>query len=504
MKLKDKVILIIRDGWGFREETENNGIALADTPINDSLIGKYPNTLIAASGKAVGLPDGYQGNSEVGHMTIGSGRIILQSLERINQSIQSGEFFKIKVLNDFIDNVIKTNSTLHLMGLVQKEGVHSHIDHLFALLDLCKEKGLKNVLIHVFTDGRDAPPTNGVKYIKELENKLSEVGFGEISTVSGRYYSMDRNNNWDRTEKSYRCIVEGEGQEFDDVLELLSDCYKNEETDEFIVPRKKRGYSGIKDNDSVIFFNFRTDRTRELVRALVEEDFKEFSRKKKDINFLGMTEYYSEMNGGSIFKEQFINNILGEVLSNNGIKQLRISETEKYAHVTFFTNCQEEKPFEGEDRIMIPSPDVTTYDLKPEMSVYEVKDKLIEQIKFEKYEFILVNLVNCDLVGHTADLEAIKKAVESVDKCTGEIVNMGLEHGYSSLIIADHGNAEDFGGMFQTSHTTNPVPCILVSNREELQNIKLKEGRGLQDIAPTVLDLMEIDKPKEMTGESLI
>lgn len=500
----DKVILVIRDGWGFREESKDNGIVSANTPVNDFLIKNYPNTLLSASGNAVGLPYGYQGNSEVGHITIGSGRINFQSLAIINQSIKSGEFFKIKELNSLIDRAIENNSKLHLMGLIQKEGVHSHMFHLFALLDLCKEKKFTNVLIHAFTDGRDAPPKNGIGYIKELEEKLSEIGFGEIATISGRYYSMDRNNNWERIEKAYECIVEGIADEFEDSLEMISDLYNKDETDEFIIPRKKKGYKGIKENDSVLFFNFRTDRTKQLTKALIDDNFEGFSREKKNVNFVAMTEYYSGMNGGFLFKKEPIDNILGEVLSKNGIKQLRISETEKYAHVTFFFNSQKEEPFKGEDRILIPSPNIATYDMKPEMSVYKVKDKIIEQINSEKYEFILVNLVNCDMVGHTGIKEAIKEAVESVDECVGDIINIGMDHGYSSLVFADHGNAEDLGGKFETSHTTNPVPCILVSKREEFRNIKLKEGKGLQDIAPTVLDLMGIEKPKEMTGESLI
>jgi len=340
MKLKDKVILVIRDGWGFREDPEDNGIASANTPVNDSLIKNYPNTLLSASGKAVGLPEGYQGNSEVGHITIGAGRINFQSLERINASIESGEFFKIKELNSIIDKTIKNNFTLHLIGLIQKEGVHSHIDHLFALLELCKKKNLKKVLIHAITDGRDAPPTNGIEYFKELQEKIDELGVGEIVTLSGRYFAMDRDNKWERTEAAYKCIVEGEAKEFDNVLDSINDSYDKDETDEFIIPKKKKGYEGIKDNDSVIFFNFRTDRTRQLTKALVEDSFESFPRKQKKINFVAMTQYYSDMNGEIAFKDLSINNILGEVLSKEGVKQLRISETEKYAHVTFFFNSK--------------------------------------------------------------------------------------------------------------------------------------------------------------------
>jgi 2,3-bisphosphoglycerate-independent phosphoglycerate mutase len=503
MKLKDKVILVIRDGWGFREDSKDNAVASANTPINEFLVENYPNTLLQASGNAVGLPEGYQGNSEVGHITIGSGRINFQSLERINESIKSGDFFKIEEFNSVIDKAKENNSKLHLIGLMQKEGVHSHVDHLFALLELCKKKDFKNVLIHAITDGRDAPPTNGATYFKEFQEKIDEIGVGEIVTLSGRYFAMDRDNRWDRTEKAYKCIAEGDVEEFDSIQKVLSDSYEKEVTDEFINPVKRKGYEGIKDGDSVIFFNLRTDRTRQLTKSLIEDNFQGFSREKKDINFVAMTQYYSGMKGGVAFKDEPIKNILGEVLSKVGVKQLRISETEKYAHVSFFFNSQEEEPFEGEDRILIPSPKVATYDLKPEMSAYEVKEKLVEQINSEEFEFIVVNLVNCDLVGHTGIEEAIKEAVEAVDECTGDIVNAGMEHGYTSIVLADHGNAEDMGGMEETSHTTNPVPCILVSKREDLKGITLKRG-GLQDVAPTVLKLMGIEKPEEMTGKSLV
>ncbi len=502
MDKKRKVILVIRDGWGYREEKEYNTIAEADTPVDDRLRQEHPWTLIDASGEAVGLPAGYQGNSEVGHMTIGSGRTVDQSLIRINKSIESGEFFKKMEFLDAIDNCKENGTFLHLIGLLQKEGVHAHMNHLLALLDLCKKEGFERVLIHVITDGRDAPPTKGKDYLKELISKLDEIGFGEIATVSGRYYSMDRDKRWERTKKAYKAVVEGVSEgSFDDPLTMLDECYGRNETDEFIVPGVRKGYDGVKDGDSVIFYNSRTDRPRQLTQAIVEPRFDRWERRSVKTFFVAMTEYYSSMNAKVAFKEPDLKNLLGEVVSDHGMRQLRISETEKYAHVTFFFNGQKEGPFPNEERIMIPSPKgVATYDKKPEMSVYGIRDRVLEEIDSVRHDLIIINLVNVDMVGHSGDKERTKEAVEAVDGVTGEIVNAGLSGGYDIIVAADHGNAEDQGPEWATSHTTNKVPFIFVSNDE----FSVREGGGLRDIAPTILDLIGIDKPAEMDGESLL
>ena len=505
MNPKHKVILVIRDGWGYRKSSRENAICETPTPNTDKLMKEYPNVLIKTSGESVGLPAGYQGNSEVGHMTIGAGRIIFQSMERINKSIKDGDFFRIPEFIGAIDNCKRHHTKLHLIGLLQVEGVHAHRDHLFALLDLCKKQNFKDVYVHVITDGRDAPVTDSIKHVKALLNKFKEIGFGKIVSISGRYYMMDRDKKWERTKKAYDCIVNAKcEEEFDDPLEQIKKCHAKNETDEFIIPRKAEGYNGIKENDSFIFYNFRTDRTRQLTQAIVEKKFDGWGRKLLKVFYVAMTQFYTPMNAHVAFKEQYLKNLLGEAIGKNGLKQLRISETEKYAHVTFFFNGQVETPFKGEDRILIQSPKVATYDLKPEMSVYEITEKLVEQIRAKKYDFIVTNLVNGDMVGHTGIVDAIHKALKAVDECMGKITNAALENNYTLIIFADHGNAEDQSAEWRTSHTINPVPCILVSKDEKLKKCRLKEGKGLQDIAPTVLELMGIKKPKEMTGESLI
>jgi len=505
MTPKHKVILVIRDGWGYRKETKDNAIAQAPTPNTDKLMETYPTTLLSASGEAVGVPQGYQGNSEVGHMTIGGGRIIFQSLVRINKAIEEGSFFETAEFVEAIENCKKHNTTLHLIGLLQVEGVHAHIDHLFALLDLCKKQSFTNVVIHVLTDGRDAPVTASLKHIEALSNKFSQIGFGKIATVSGRYYAMDRDKRWERTKKAYDCIVNAHTERiFTNALDYIKNCHVHRETDEFIIPGKAEWYEGIKENDSFIFYNFRTDRPRQLTQAMIESQFEGWETKPLPIFFVTMTQYYTPQAPKVAFKDQALTNFLGEIISKQGLNQLRISETEKYAHVTFFFNGQIEEVSAYEDRILIPSPKVETYDKKPEMSVYEITEKLVEAIDREKYALIVTNLVNGDMVGHTGDINAIHKAVTAVDDCVGKICKSGLAKGYSLLIFADHGNAEDQTELSRTSHTTNPVPCILVSDEEKLQKAKLAENRGLQDIAPTTLDLMGIEKPQEMTGESLL
>ena len=503
--VQKKVILVIRDGWGFRASSEHNALKEVPTPNTDKLMANYPNTLLKCSGKSVGLPQGYQGNSEVGHMTIGSGRIIFQSLERINEAIEKKDFFKNKEFLGAVENAKKNKSTLHLIGLVQEEGVHSHLNHLLALIDLCKQQKFRDVKIHVITDGRDAPVTKSLEYIAKINKKLKEVGFGEISTISGRFYSMDRDKRWERTRQAYECIVQGKTAiEFEDALDTIKQSHAEGKTDEFIIPRKRKGFIGVKEKDSFIFFNFRTDRTRQLTQAIVENKFEGWIRKPLNVFYVAMTQFYSPMNAKVAFHDISLNNLLGEVVAKAGLAQLRISETEKYAHVTFFFNGQKEEPFKGEERILIPSPKVSTYDLKPEMSVYEVTEKLVSAIATEKYSLIVTNLVNGDMVGHTGNVEAIHKAVIAVDDCVGKLAEEGLKHGYTLLVFADHGNAEDQTIKWSTSHTLNDVPLVVVSNDSKLKKVKLKQGKGLSDIAPTVLALLGIEKPKEMTGENIL
>ncbi len=501
MKAKNPVILIIRDGWGYNPKREFNYIKQAKTPNEDRYLKTYSHTLLKASGEAVGLEKGYQGNSEVGHLTLGSGRIIFQSLPRINQSIKSGEFFKKKEFLDLIKHCREKKSKLHLMGLLQVEGVHSHLDHLLALLDLCAQNKFKDVLIHLITDGRDAPVNDSLKHLNRLQRKIKELNLGEIVSVSGRYYAMDRDNRWSRTKTAYKIIVQGEGPSFKDIKTEIKACHLAGQSDEFIIPKKLESYQGAQSQDAFIFFNFRTDRTRQLSQAIVEKNFKGFSRPKKTFKMTAMTQYYDNMSAQVAFPSIDINNTLSDILAQANYRQLRISETEKYAHVTFFFNGQKEKANRGEDRILIPSPKVATYDLQPEMSVFKISDRLTKEIKKRYYDFIVVNLVNGDMVGHTAQVEAIKKAISAVDKAQGDIVKSALENGYTTLLLADHGNAEDKRPATITSHTTNPVPAILISPNKSL---KLRKGGGLSDVAPTILELLGLEPSVEMTGQSLL
>ena len=503
MKCKNPVILIIRDGWGYRQASADNYIKQAKTPNDDQYLKTYPNTLIKSSGLEVGLLPGYQGNSEVGHMTMGAGRIIYQSLPKIHSAIHDVSFFKNSAFLKALTNCQKNKSSLHLIGLLQTQGVHSHMDHLFALLDLCKKNNFKNVYIHAITDGRDAPTTESLKHIKKLQAKIKQLGFGEIATVCGRYYAMDRDTRWDRTKSAYDAIALGKAEAYDNAATQIKSCHKNNEFDEFIKPSKLKTYTGINKNDSIIFFNFRTDRTRQLTQALCEKKFSGFKRQLIPVLFVAMTQYYKPMNGLIAFPNISLDNLLGEVIAKNNYRQLRISETEKYAHVTFFFNSQKEKPSKYEDRVLIKSPRVATYDLQPEMSVKKISQRLVKEIKRQYYDFVVVNLVNCDMVGHTAKRTAIITAVEAVDKATGEIVAAGLKNNYTSIVFADHGNAEDKGKKCATSHTTNPVPLTIISPDLALQKITLKKNLGLEDIAPTVLKIMKLKKPKEITGQSL-
>ncbi len=504
MKAKNPVILIIRDGWGYNPKKKDNPIALAKTPNEDYYLKNYKSGLLAASGEAVGLEKGFQGNSEVGHLTLGSGRVMFQSMTRIDKAISTGEFFKNKILLEVINKCKKNKTSLHLIGLLQTQGVHAHMKHLFALLDLCEKNKFKNVLIHAITDGRDAPVTESLKHLKALEKKLKMIGFGQIATLSGRYFAIDRNNRWERTKEAYDCIVSAHGVETSNIIKSVKFSHKNGEMDEFIKPMKLSSYQGFKKNDGVIFFNFRTDRPRQLTAAIVEDKFKGFKRKMIPVNFVAMTQYYEPMNAKVVFPNISLKNLLGDVISAAGMKQLRISETEKYAHVTFFFNGQNEKATKGESRVLIMSPKVATYDLRPEMSVYKIAESLVSEIKTGKYDFIVTNLVNGDMVGHTGKIKAIISAVEAVDKAQGEIVKAALSKNYTCLLIADHGNAEDKSAATSTSHTTNPVPVIVVSNDKKIAAAKIKSGSGLKDIAPTILRVLGVKAPKEMDGHSFL
>ena len=507
---KKLTMLMILDGFGENPNNEGNAVNLAKKPNIDKLRKICPVSHIDASGAAVGLPDGQMGNSEVGHTNIGAGRIVYQKLTKITKSIEDGDFFSIPEFTEAIENVKKNNSKLHIMGLLSDGGVHSHQRHLYGLLELAKRKGLdNNVFIHAFMDGRDTLPASGEGYIQELQEKMKEKGVGKIATLSGRYYAMDRDKRWDRVEKAYNAIVRGEGVLAKDPIQAIEESYQQEIFDEFVVPTvitdaNDQPLAKIESGDSVIFFNFRPDRARQLTRAIVDDKFDGFKTDKLDIDFVCMTEYDDTMPNVKIaFKPEELTNTFGEVVSKLGKKQLRIAETEKYAHVTFFFNGGREEPYPGEDRILVNSPKVATYDLQPEMSAYEVTEKVLEAINSEKYDTIILNFANTDMVGHTGNIDAAIKAVEAVDKCVGEIVEAVQKQNGVLLITADHGNAEQMidyqTGEPLTSHTTNLVPLILVG----MENAELKDGR-LCDLTPTMLDIMEEQKPKEMTGESLL
>ena len=506
--MKKPVALIIMDGFGESNSTVGNAVKAANTPNLDRIEKTYPTTLIKASGLDVGLPDGQMGNSEVGHTNIGAGRIVYQDLTRITKSIQDGDFFTNEVLNGAMENA--KEHALHIMGLLSDGGVHSHIDHLKALIKMAKEKGVERVYVHAFTDGRDTDPQSGLSYAKEIEACMAETGVGQFATVNGRYYAMDRDKRWQRIEKCYNAMVNGEGNKASSAIKAIEDSYQKEVFDEFVEPtvicNGENPIAKIEENDSVIFFNFRPDRAREITRAIVDKDFKEFETKPMDLYYVCFTNYDETMPNVQIaFKKELLKNTFGEVVSKAGLTQLRIAETEKYAHVTFFFNGGEEKQYEGEDRILVPSPKVETYDLKPEMSAYEVTDKVVEALNADKYDVIILNFANTDMVGHTGSLPAAIKAVETVDECVGKIAKIIEEKKGNLIITADHGNADQMidykTGEPHTAHTTNPVPIILVTDNKEL---KLKNDGKLADLAPTMLELMGIEKPAEMTGESLL
>ena len=492
------LILIILDGWGIRKQKKGNAIKLGKTPNFDKLKREYPYTELRAAEKAVGLLPGMMGNSETGHLNIGAGRIISQDVVRINNSIKNKSFFNNKSLLKAVNNVKKNNSTLHIMGLLSPAGVHAYVPHLYALIRLAAQHKLKKVLIHIFTDGRDTPIKSAKGFIKYLLKQIKRYKTGKIATIIGRYYAMDRDNRWNRTKIAYEALAQAKGTRINNILKGINLSYKKGETDEFIRPLIIDDFKGIKDKDSIIFFNYRADRPRQITKAFIEQRFNKFKRKRLNIVFVCMTEYYKGT-PNIAFKTLVIKNNLGEVISKKGLKQLRIAETEKYAHVTFFFNSEIEKPFNGEDRILIPSPKVATYDLKPEMSAYKITNRLIREINKDKYEVIILNFANADMVGHTGYLKPAIKAVEVVDECLGKVVKKIQSKNGTAIIIADHGNAENMHGKKSSTHTTNPVPFIIVSDKKYL----LRKGI-LADIAPTILKLLNIKKPKEMTGKVLI
>ena len=502
--MKKPLILMILDGFGIAPE-KGNAIKAAKKPNIDKLFAENPVTQIGASGMDVGLPDGQMGNSEVGHTNMGAGRIVYQELTRITKTINEDKLKENEAIVNAMDKALENGTALHLMGLLSSGGVHSHITHLYGILELAKKKGLENVYIHTFLDGRDVPPSSAAEFMDELLAKTKEIGVGKVATVSGRYYAMDRDNNWDRVEKTYAAMVYGEGEKAECPVCAVKNSYDKGVTDEFVVPVVVDGGAQVKPNDSVIFFNFRPDRAREITRTFVDPDFKGFERKNGffPVNFVCMTQYDATMpNVDVAFKPQALKNTLGEYVSNKGMTQLRIAETEKYAHVTFFFNGGVEKQYEGEDRILVKSPAVATYDLQPEMSAYEVTDKLVPAIESGKYDMIILNYANCDMVGHTGVFEAAVKAVEAVDTCVGRVVEAIKKMGGVALITADHGNADkmvDADGSPFTAHTTNPVPFCVVG-----YDCQLRDGGRLADIAPTMLQIMGLEQPAEMDGVSLI
>jgi 2,3-bisphosphoglycerate-independent phosphoglycerate mutase len=495
------VCLIIRDGWGKGKDEPSNAIFMAKTPYTDHYEKTSPTTLVETSGLSAGLPAGYQGNSEVGHLNIGAGRVVYQSLTRIDKSVTDGDFFTNAAFFKAIEYAKRKNSTLHLMGLIQEEGVHAVTRHCISLLEICKAQGLDRVMIHAITDGRDTPPKSAEEHLTFLEQGIKKTGVGRIVTVIGRYYAMDRDTRWDRTEKAYRAVVQGQGEAVADWRTAIVNAYAAGENDEFIKPRLI-DYRGMAEDDSFVFFNFRFDRTRQLTKAMVETEFDQFERPFTLSCFIAMTHYYDNGRFDEAFPEAENRNNLGEVLADRGLRQFRCAETEKYAHVTFFFNSLRNEPFPGEDRCLVPSPKVATYDLKPEMSAFEVRDNLVKAVKSGMYEVIICNFANGDMVGHTGIYPAIVKAVETVDTCVHDVVEAVLEQGGACIVSADHGNAEQTkleDGSPMTAHTTNPVPLTVIGAGP----VTLRSGGKLCDVAPTMLELLGIEQPAEMTGTSL-
>ncbi|MBW6515755.1 MAG: 2,3-bisphosphoglycerate-independent phosphoglycerate mutase [Candidatus Cloacimonetes bacterium] len=509
--MQKRVLLMILDGWGINPDKKGNAIAAASTPNMDQFFKDNPQSVLKTSGLDVGLPEGVMGNSEVGHMNIGAGRVVYQLNTLIDKLIEEGEFYKNKALNKGIDYAKENKSKLHLFILLSDGNVHSNLNHLKALLELCRRKEFSNVYLHAFMDGRDTLPNSGLGFMKDYLEQSKNLGFGKLASISGRYYAMDRDKRWERIQKAYDALVHGEGEKYEDPLVAIKESYENEITDEFIIPKviieNDKPVARIEDGDSIIFLNFRADRTRQLTRAFIIPDFNDFPVEKfKNLHFVSMSEYDISFNPylEVAFRNPELKNILGEVLANHDLKQLRLAETEKYAHVTFFFNCGREEPFKGEERILIPSPKVASYDLQPEMSALEVKDKLLQALQQEEYSLIVVNFANCDMVGHTGVFEAAVKAVETVDLCVGEIVPQAKRHGYDIIITADHGNAEkmlDENDNIFTAHTTNIVPIGIY--RQEGNDFSIEEN-VLGALAPTILSMLDIPIPEEMDVKCLI
>ena len=508
---KKPTVLMILDGYGLNDNCEHNAVCEGKTPVMDQLMSQCPFVKGEASGMAVGLPEGQMGNSEVGHLNMGAGRIIYQELTKITKAIEDGDFFENQALLAACKNAKENNTALHMMGLVSDGGVHSHNGHIYGLLELAKRQGVENVYVHCFLDGRDTPPASGKEYVEALEAKMKEIGIGEVASVSGRYYAMDRDNRWDRVERAYNALVKGEGVQAESATAGIQASYDADKTDEFVEPmvivKDGAPVATVKDGDSVIFFNFRPDRAREITRTFCDDNFEGFDRGERvKTTFVCFTEYDVTIQNKQVaFVKEEITNTFGEFLAAHNMTQARIAETEKYAHVTFFFNGGVEEPNKGEDRILVKSPKVATYDLKPEMSAYEVCDKLTGAIRSEKYDVIIINFANPDMVGHTGIQAAAIAAVEAVDECVGKTVEALKEVGGQMFICADHGNAEQLidyetGAPF-TAHTTNPVPFILVNYDE---NYTLREGGCLADIAPTLIEMMGMQQPAEMTGKSLL
>ncbi len=503
--MKKPLLLMILDGYGISEMSKGNAVAAANTPNLDKLFAECPHTQLGASGMDVGLPEGQMGNSEVGHTNIGAGRVVYQELTRISKAIRDGDFFENDVLVKAMNNCLENDTSLHLMGLCSDGGVHSHLEHLYGLLEMAKRKGVSKVYIHCFMDGRDVAPTSGAGFIAELQQKCNEIGTGKIATVMGRFYAMDRDNRWERVERAYNALTQGEGKQCEDAVLAVNESYNNDVTDEFIEPVVCSADGRVCAGDSVIFFNFRPDRAREITRAFVDADFVGFERKNGcfPLEFVCMTQYDAAMpNVDVAFKPQMITNTLGQIVSDSGKTQLRIAETEKYAHVTFFFNGGVEDVSSGEDRILIKSPQVKTYDLQPQMSAPEVTQAVVEAIEQGRYDLIVLNYANCDMVGHTGDFNAAVKAVEAVDEAVGKVAQAVKKANGIMLITADHGNADQMleaDNSPMTAHTTNPVPLLVMG-----KDVSLKAGGKLADIAPTILQLLGLNQPKEMDGISLL
>ncbi|MCK8059741.1 MULTISPECIES: 2,3-bisphosphoglycerate-independent phosphoglycerate mutase [unclassified Fusibacter] len=507
--MKKPVALLILDGWGYSELVDGNAIAAANTPNFDRYMKDYPNTIIAASGREVGLPPGQMGNSEVGHLNIGAGRVVYQPLMRITKAIEDGEFFEHPQVLKAVENAKKHDSAMHLLGLLSDGGVHSHIEHIKGCLDLAKRNGLKKVYVHAFLDGRDTPPRSAYGYAEELQNYMDEIGVGAFASVGGRYYAMDRDNRWDRVKLGYDALVNGIGQVADSALVAIKNSYDADTDDEFVLPtviqKDGKAVANIDNHDSVFFFNFRPDRARQITRALTQPGFDGFERKELELEYVTMTEYDKTFVGlEPVFVADSLESTFGEYISQQGLNQLRIAETEKYAHVTFFFNGGVEVAYEGEDRILVESPKVATYDLQPTMSAPGVTSKLLEAVASDKYDVIIANYANPDMVGHTGVFDAAVKAIEEIDADFGKVADAILEKGGAVLITADHGNAEQMidpnNGAIFTAHTTNPVPLIIAG----VGDVELKEGMKLSDLAPTMLGLLDLEKPALMSGESII